>query len=145
MSYRRILVPINGSDDDLRIVELAGKLSDRKNADVVLVFVVEVKQELPIDASLPQAVAAGESALRRADHYARTKAEHKIQRVTTELLQARSAGAAIVDEAMARDSDLIVMACRNRLEHGTLTVGDTAPYIIKNAPCEVIIERVALD
>lgn len=143
MPYRHILVPINGSGDDLRIIQLAGLLADRKNADVTLVYVVEVKQALPIDAALPQFVAHGEQSLSRAEHFARHKADPKIPRVTTELLQARSAGAAIVDEAIAREIDLIVMASRNRVELGKVTIGETVPYVIKNAPCEVIIERAA--
>jgi nucleotide-binding universal stress UspA family protein len=142
LPYRRILVPINGSEDDQRIIQLAGLLADRKNADVTLVFVVEVKQALPIDAALPQAAAEGEDALRRAELFARHKSDPKLQRVTTELLQARNVGAAIVDEAIARESDLIVMASRTRMEFGKVTFGETAPYVIRNAPCEVIVERV---
>jgi nucleotide-binding universal stress UspA family protein len=60
----------------------------------------------------------------------------------TELLQARSAGAAIVDEAIERASDAIVMAARIRKRHGKPTVGDTVNYVLKNAPCEVIVVRI---
>ena len=143
MPFRRILVPINGSADDQRIIQLAGLLADRKNADVTLVYVVEVKQELPIDAALPQAAAEGEDALQRAEYYARHKADPKLQRVTTELLQARNIGAAIVDEAIAREVGLIVMASRTRVEFGKVTFGETAPYVIRSAPCEVIVVRIA--
>jgi nucleotide-binding universal stress UspA family protein len=120
---------------------LAGLLAGRKNAEVTLVYVVEVRQALPLDADMPQAVAAGESALDNALEYAKQRAEHRIQKVSSELLQARSAGAAIVDEAIEQDADVIVMASRNRLRFGRVTVGDTVPYILKNAPCEVIVVR----
>jgi nucleotide-binding universal stress UspA family protein len=141
LPYRRILVPVHGNDGDLRALELAGLLAGRKNAEVTLVYVVEVRQALPLDADMPQAVAAGESALDNALQYARQRAEHRIQKVSSELLQARSAGAAIVDEAIEQDADVIVMASRNRLQFGRITVGDTVPYILKNAPCEVIVVR----
>lgn len=141
MPYRRILVPVHGNEGDFRAIELAGLLADKKNADVTLVYVVEVKQSLPLDADIPQAVVAGETALDQAEQYARQRAEHRLQRITPELLQARSAGAAIVDEAIERDIDVIVMASRNRQHFGRVTFGDTVPFILKNAPCEVILAR----
>jgi nucleotide-binding universal stress UspA family protein len=142
--YRRILVPVHGNDGDFRALELAGLLADKKNVDVTLVYVVEVRQSLPLDADLPQAVADGESALERAEQYAKGRAVHRLTRIYPELLQARSAGPAIVDEAIERDIDVIVMASRNRQHFGRTTIGDTVPYILKNAPCEVILARVGL-
>ncbi|HUG16046.1 MAG TPA: universal stress protein [Thermomicrobiales bacterium] len=144
MPYRRILVPVHGNDGDFRALELAGVLADKKTSDVTLVYVVEVRQSLPLDADIPQAVTAGEVALDRAEQYARQRAEHKLLRITPELLQARSAGAAIVDEAIERDIDVIVMASRNRQQMGRVTFGDTVPFILKNAPCEVILARAGL-
>ena len=141
MPYKRIMVPVHGNDMDFRALELAGLVADRKNADVTLVYVVEVKQSLPLDADIPVEVTAGEGALDRAEKYARQRAEHKLQRITPELLQARSAGAAIVDEAIERDIDVIILASRNREHLGRVTVGDTVPFILKNAPCEVILAR----
>jgi nucleotide-binding universal stress UspA family protein len=143
--YRRILVPIHGNDGDFRALELAGMLAAKKGADVTLVYVVEVKQSLPLDADMPEAVAVGESALERAEQYSRSRAEFKLQRLSPELLQARAAGPAIVDEAIERDVDIIVMASRNRQHFGQITVGDTVPYILKNAPCEVLLERAGFE
>jgi nucleotide-binding universal stress UspA family protein len=141
--YRRILVPISGNADDFSVLELAGTLAEKKSAEVILVYVVEVKQSLPLDASLPDDIDGGEAALNRAEHYARNKAEHKLQKINTELLQARNAGAAIVDEAMQRDADVIVLGCRNRSHLGKVTLGETVPYILKNATCQVILSRLA--
>jgi nucleotide-binding universal stress UspA family protein len=114
-------------------------IAARKNADVTLVYVVEVRQSLALDAEMPNEVNLGEQALQRADAYARQRAEHRLQRTTPELLQARSAGAAIVDEAIERDVDVIVMASQNRELMGQTTLGETVPYVLKNATCEVII------
>jgi len=143
--YRRILVPVQGNDSDFRALDLAGMLAQKKNADVTLVYVVEVKQALPLDAEMPQSVAHGEQSLVRAEGYARQRAEYRCQRVTPEILQARLAGPAIVDEAIERDIDVIVMASQNRLERGQMTVGLTVPYVLKNAPCEVILARGSYD
>src|SRR4051812_8705629 len=111
--HRRILVPVQGNDGDFRALELAGLLAQKKHADVLLVYVVEVKQSLPLDAEMSRDVAFGEQALTRAEDYARHRAEHRCQRLSPELLQARSAGAAIVDEAIERDVDIIVMSSQN--------------------------------
>jgi nucleotide-binding universal stress UspA family protein len=137
--YRRILVAITGDTSDERALELAGMLSARKNAEVTLVYVVEVRQSLALDAEMPSEVNIGEQSLQRADAYARQRAEHRVQRTTPELLQARSAGAAIVDEAIERDVDVIVMASQNREVLGQTSLGETVPYVLKNATCEVII------
>ncbi len=116
-------------------------LAARKNAEVTLVYVVEVRQSLALNADMPNEVNNGELALQRAEAYARQHSEHRIQKTVPELLQARLAGAAIVDEAIERDVDVIVMACRKREELGQITLGETVPYVLRNATCEVIISR----
>jgi nucleotide-binding universal stress UspA family protein len=60
-------------------------------------------------------------------------------------LQARAAGSAIVDEALGRGARLIVMGTQVRRRSGEMTAGRTTiPYVLKNAPCEVVICRRAL-
>lgn len=145
MQYRRILVPITGESGDRRALDLASVLAAKKNLEVVLVYVVEVKQSLPLDADMPREVGQGESHLTAAEQYARSQAEPKIHKVAPELLQARTAGAAIVDEAIERDCDVIIMACRLREHLGQSTLGDTVNYVLRTAPCEVILTREATD
>ena len=43
-----------------------------------------------------------------------------------------------------RNADAIVMAATNRVRFGKTTIGETALYILRNAPCEVIVVRQAL-
>lgn len=145
MRYRRILVPITGDSGDLRALDLAGILAAKRNIEVVLVYVVEVQQSLPLDADMPQEVGEGEEFLATAETYARSQSEPKIQKVMPELLQARSAGAAIVDEAIERDCDVIIMAGKLRDHLGHPTLGDTINYVLKTAPCEVILTRETTD
>jgi nucleotide-binding universal stress UspA family protein len=63
--------------------------------------------------------------------------------MATDLLQARSVGAAIVDEAAERKCDLIVMTSSCKPVHGKPQVSETVSYVLKNAPCEVMLLRVA--
>jgi nucleotide-binding universal stress UspA family protein len=61
----------------------------------------------------------------------------------TEILQARDVGTAIVDEALERDVDLIVMGIEYKRKFGEFDLGNTAPYVLKNAPCRVWLARAA--
>ena len=140
-TYRRILVPVTGTAGDERVLDLARQLAQKQAATVTLVYVVEVMQSMPLDAELPAEIDRGEAVLGAAEAAARRHLDQKSDQVHTELLQARSAGAAIVDEAIERDADAIVMAACNRKVCGRTTLGDTVEYVLKNAPCEVVVLR----
>jgi nucleotide-binding universal stress UspA family protein len=100
---------------------------------------------MPLDAELPQEIDRGERILHRAEELAKSETNHKLSDVSTELLQARAAGAAIVDEAIDRRSDAIVMAASIRQKLGKPSLGETVGYVLKNAPCEVILIRQAFE
>ena len=61
--------------------------------------------------------------------------------IVTELLQARAVGPAIVDEAIERDAEAIVMTAAIHRRHGRPTLGDTTDHVLLNAPCEVVVIR----
>jgi nucleotide-binding universal stress UspA family protein len=144
-SYERLLVPVDGSAGDERVMSLVAELVHQHQVSITLIYVVAVQQAMPLDAELPHEIDRGEAILRRAETFARSRPHHKLTSITTDLLQARSAGAAIVDEAIDRHADAIVMAAVNRTVHGKITMGDTIGYILKNAPCEVILVRIGQD
>ena len=139
--YQRLLVPLNGRPSDERVLEVVGQLVHRHPVAITLIYVVEVMQSMPLDAELPAEIDRGEAVLRRAEHTARHGQGHRLENVDTELLQARSAGAAIVDEAIERAADAIVMGATVRHRHGKSSLGETAVYVLKNAPCEVVVVR----
>lgn len=143
MSYSRIIVPVHGTAADKRAISLASLLGSGKGTEMVLVYVVEVAQSMPLEADLPAEAAAGEEALRDAETWARAAASGRITRISPELLQARSAGAAVVDEAIERGADVIVMAQQQHFRHGQPTSGDTVPYVMDNAPCDVVVTRLS--
>lgn len=134
---------MNGSPGDGRVLDVVGQLIHKHQVQITLIYVVEVHQAMPLDAQLPAEIDRGEQVLAKAEHFARHELGqgHRLEFVTTELLQARSAGAAIVDEAIERGADAIVMAAHVQRLHGKLTLGDTIGYVLKNAPCEVIVVR----
>jgi nucleotide-binding universal stress UspA family protein len=143
--YERILVPVVGSKGDEEVMAVVADLVHQHQVSITLIYVVEVPQSMPLDAELPDKIDRGEAILSRAEQLARTQPRHKLTSVDTDLLQARSAGAAIVDEAIERHADAIVMAVSIRTKHGKATAGDTVSYIMKNAPCDVVVVRRALE
>ncbi len=134
---QRILVPVNGSDVDGEMVRLAGATAKRTGAQLIIVYVIVVKRTLPLDVELEDEVQKGEAVLDRAEKVAE---EFDVER-TSELLQARATGPAIVDEAVERGVDLIVMGVTYRKRFGEFYLGLTTPYVLKNAPCRVWVAR----
>jgi nucleotide-binding universal stress UspA family protein len=140
--YRRILVPVHGGSLDKSAIDLAAAVcQEKEGADLTLVYVVEVAQRLPLDADLPCQIEVGESVLTEAASYAKSLKKARWRKISTELLQARVAASAIVDEAIERGAESIVLATRNRLRRGMVTQGDTVPYVLDHSPCTVLLVR----
>lgn len=140
----RLLVPVAGNDSDERLLNYVAKITQRKNVDITLMYVVEVDQELPLDAELPADVTHGEEVLERARETLRRAVDLRTSDVSTDMLQARAAGPAIVDEATQDGTDAIILVANVFKRMGKLTIGETVDYVLKNAPCEVIVLRNAL-
>ena len=103
-----------------------------------MVYVVEVNRRLSLDADLSQENEEGERIIANAERAVR---KHKIS-CDGEILQARDTGHAIVDEAVELAVDAIVLgAPRRGHPGGPLALGKTADYVLRNAPCDVIVVR----
>ncbi len=135
----RILVPVNGKPTDDEMVELACEIARRSDAQVYAIHVIEVKRTMPLDAELPAEAQRGEEVLNRAEEVA----ERLDQEIETDLLQARDVGPAIVDDALERGIDLIVLGITYKKRLGDFDLGRTAPYVLKHAPCRVWVCRQA--
>ncbi len=132
------MIALTGGPLDERIVRLASGLAHATKAEVVGVHVVEVEWSMPLDAEV---AVRSESAQRVLD-IAEGAAEDAHVVLETVLLQARDVGAALVDEASARDADLLVMGLPYKQRFGgDFAIGRTVPYVLKNAPCTVWLVR----
>ncbi len=141
LGYKRVIIPVTGNAEDRKILALANELSANNPLSITLVYVVEVPQALPLDADLPIEIDRGELVLSNAEKMASHLISTGTQFISTDLLQARSAGSAIVDESIERGADAILMATRIRVVHGQPTSGPTATYVLRNAPCDVVLLR----
>ena len=106
-------------------------LAKPTRASVVAVHVVEIDWTQPLDASVAE---MSEEAQRVLD-MAETQAERAGQELEAVLVQARDVGAALVDEAVERAADLLVVGLPYRKKFGgDFAIGRTVPYVLKNAP-----------
>jgi len=135
MEFQKILVPVCGTDADEEAIRLACRLAKKNKAKIRAVYVITVKRTLPIDAEIESEIRKAEEIL---DHVG-TVAEEQAYEVETDLLQAREAGLTIVDEAVEQGVDLILMGVKYKRRFGQFSLGDIVPYVLKNAPCRVIL------
>ncbi len=133
----RILVPVNGADTDTEAVRLACRMALRQRAKVLVVTVVEVRRSLALGTVQSDEVDAAEALLDAAEALAK---EYDIE-LETELLQAREAGPAIVDEVTEWKADLVLVGMPFRERFGEFFMGKTAPFILRNAPCRALLFR----
>jgi basic amino acid/polyamine antiporter, APA family len=134
--YRRLLVPIAGSSESRRAVEIACSLAAERDAELVVVFVLEVSPLLPLDARMDDEEAAARTAFREAEEIADSFAI----RLRGRKVRARDAGPAIVDAAEELGADVVVIAApRKRRAYGRSRFGATVRYVLAKAPCPVIV------
>lgn len=141
VGFKSILVPVNGTESSLHAVDFACNLAKRSRSKVHVVHVIEVKRSLPLDAELVGEAQAGESILAQAEAIAR-RLDFEVQ---GDLLQARDAGHAIVDEAVERQADVIVLGVPFRRPFGEFELGKVASHVLKSAHCEVILLRMPIE
>jgi len=141
VGFKSILVPVNGTESSLNAVEFACNLAKRSRARVHVVHVIEVKRSLPLDAELVGEAQEGENILAEAEAVAR-RLDFEVQ---GDLLQARDAGHAIVDEAVERQADVIVVGVPFRRPFGEFELGKVASHVLKSAHCEVILLRMPFE
>jgi nucleotide-binding universal stress UspA family protein len=135
MEFSKIVVPVTGTTADDEVIKLACQLAKKSKAKIWVVYVLTVKRTLPLDVELKPDVQKAEEVL---DHVA-TVAEDEGYEVETDLLQAREAGPTIVDEAVEREADLILMGVIYKRIFGQFSLGSVVPYVLQNAPCQVIL------
>jgi len=141
MQLTKVLVPVAGNHADDEALRAAFALVHRGKARIYVIYVIEVKRTLPIDAEIEAEIDKGERVLDRAEVLAE-KADVTIE---TELLQAREVGPAIVDESVERGVDAIIMGVPYKKRFGEFTLGSTANFVLKNAPCRVWVCREAIN
>jgi len=136
--FRRAVIALTGGPIDTETVRLAVELARPTKADLVGVHIVQIDWTLPLDAD----VASSSEEAQRVLDQAESLAERLGHRMESVLVQARAVGAAIVDEAVEREADLLILGLPYRTRFGgDFALGRWILYILKNAPCAVWVVR----
>jgi nucleotide-binding universal stress UspA family protein len=133
--FERILVPVTGTQADEEAIKLACRLAKQDKSEVYAVYIITMRRDLPLDAEIEPEIQKAEDILNHIEGIAREQGN----RIDTDVLQAREAGPAIIDEAIEREVDLILMGVAYKRRFGEFSLGEVVPYVLKNATCRVIL------
>ena len=133
LEYHSILVPVVAGDQSLEAVEVAARLATERAGRIVLLRVIVVPLELPLDADLREQQQEADALL----DVARATASAYGVRTIERIVRARHAGHAIVEEAERRGTEIIVLGAPRSL-HKTV-FGHTVDYVLKHAPSRVMV------
>ena len=132
-----VLVAVGGDSTDVDAVKLACGLLHSQKGSLNIVYVIEVERGLPVDAEIAPATAKGEEVLTHMEVVAKELSFE----AEAELLQSRRAGLAVVQEAVDKQVEAIVIGIPYSQAFGSFSLGETVPYVLKHAPCRVILLR----
>ena len=157
VEYGSILVPIFGTELDDDIVGTAGRLAaaaepdspDGRGSRLDVIYVMALPLTVPVDAPAPKEQRErAETALRRAREVGE---EYESVDVATDIVSARTVGAGIVEAARTRGVEAIVMGGEppTRVRGGAILggigasrppeIGEVTEYVLRKAPCRVLL------
>ncbi len=137
LEYRRLLVPVIPGQPSDAAMDVACRLAAERGSRIFALNVLEIPLDQPITHELPELERA---ANRELDEALAIGNSYGVN-VLTRLERARAAGPAVVNEADARNAEIIVLgAPRRRLTATQAAVlGSTVDYILKHAKCRVLV------
>jgi nucleotide-binding universal stress UspA family protein len=118
------------------MVATAVKLAaEHDDTTVEALYVIRVPLDLPLDAELIDQEERAEASLAEAKLLG---ADYGV-RVEGKTVRARAIGAAIVERAREANADLIVLGSAPRWRRQSRFFSPTVDYVLRKAPCEVLI------
>ncbi len=137
LEYRNLLVPVVAGQPSDAAMDVACQLAAEQRSRIVALTVLEV----PLDRALTDRFHELEASANAELDQAGAIGDSYGVRVVTRLERAYSAGPAIVAEADARNSEIIVLGSpRRHLTAGQAAVfGKTVDYVLKHAACRVLV------
>jgi len=116
---------------------VACRLTAEHRGSITALTVIELPAQLPLDAHMQEE----ESEARRLLAQAHAVAGTFGVRVTGRVVRARDAGAAVVEEAVRADAELIVLSAPRKRRFGRRTgpFGRTVRFVLERAPCRVML------
>ncbi len=139
--YRRILIPLDLTDDSVAVGERAKRVAAAFNATVELLHVVQFVPVEPMGETLMPAVAIEEELVQRARQRLAALAGSLGFAGAPLRVETGNVKAEIIRVAREAKADLIVIGSRER--HGlSILVNLTEDTVLHGAPCDVLAVRV---
>jgi len=135
---RRILVPAKGASYSDRAVELACRLGQEQEAEIVLVYVIEVPLALPLGTPLERDEATAQEALERSSQIVQLHGLRPRPMVKRDRDVARGVLGVANDQAV----DLVVLGVNPRRIAAGDSMGKSIEAILKKSGIEVIVDLV---
>jgi basic amino acid/polyamine antiporter, APA family len=135
VDFAQILVPMKLGLIGEEMVATAVRLAQERGAKVTALHVIRVPLDLPVDAALTDEEERAEASIAEAKLLG---SDHGVL-VEGRIVRARAIGAAIVEVAREADADLIVLGASPRWRRQSRFFSPTVEYVLKKAPCEVLI------
>lgn len=146
MAIKRILVPVDFSDDSLQALAYAREFAKSFRAELLILYAVEpIYYATPADmyaTSASVGMLLDEQRKVGAQQLARLAADLKKRRLRCRtILKTGSPAQVIVDTARGSRADVIIMATHGRTGLAHMVMGSTAEKVVRTASCPVITLR----
>jgi basic amino acid/polyamine antiporter, APA family len=135
VTFRRILVPMKLGIIGEEMLATAIRLASEHGAEVQALHVIRVPLEQELQCELFEEEERAEASLAEAKLLG---ADHGVT-VEGVTVRARAIGAAICDRALEVGADLIVLGSAPRWRRQARFFSPTVDYVLRRAPCEVLI------
>jgi nucleotide-binding universal stress UspA family protein len=149
IEFNRILVPLDGSSLSERALSVARALARKFESQIILLHVLDIPTPTAPTSHLEETIGW----VREARHYVLQEAQSYLETIQRELYEAgfetqvllrdRSPAEDILDVAIAKDIDLIVMSSHGK--GGGLTrwaFGSVAERVARHSHCPVLLVRL---
>jgi nucleotide-binding universal stress UspA family protein len=131
---KRILVGLKHAQQAAELTDLACRLAAR-GATLLLVHVVELPDQTPLDADVPDLDTTARKILRVGERIAR-RARLAAKPI---IVRSHSAGLALLEELNEKNTDFAILGHHHPHTLGELLFGTTARHVIAHAPCHVLL------
>ena len=120
---------------DEMVTSTAALLSRRQKRELLLLHVIEVSHEQPLETSDEHAVVQADAVLAAAEEYVRDRRV----KAATEVCQARAASTAIISAALRHGAASIVIGAHRFLGQHDCDLGFTATHVLRHATMPVTV------
>lgn len=133
----RILIPV-ASEADKPLVKLGALISQVEDGELYIINVIELPESVPISAVTYSEVSAHSKVLEHTEKIAARGFVHR----RVNILVARRAADAILDEIKDEDVNLLIVGWKGRPREGVV-FGRTLDRLLKKAECDILLFKSA--